>query len=126
MLNDKLTHSLKSIAFWCKLLGYVTIVIGVVSTIAGLIPFVIPAVFGLITVFLGVCLIKSGKKADEFLRNTTEQSLEEMLEYLAKYFKIQGIYFLVTLILTVLGIIASIILISLGIVAGEDVQLLTR
>ncbi|MBP1308897.1 hypothetical protein JOD82_001917 [Paenibacillus sp. 1182] len=91
------TKHIKSLVFWCRFLGYVTIASGIVSIFAGFVPFILPALLGVIPIVLGVFLLRAAKMASEFLRNSTEQSMESMLEYLAKYFKLQGIYTMVAL-----------------------------
>ncbi|ADO59662.2 DUF5362 family protein [Paenibacillus polymyxa] len=97
MNQFNVTKHIRSLVFWCRFLGFVTIASGIISIFAGLVPFILPALLGVIPIVLGVFLLKAAKMASEFLQNSSEQSMESMLEYLAKYFKIQGIYTIVAL-----------------------------
>lgn len=88
---NSVDQSLKRFAFWSKFVGYVTIVSGVLSALGGLFPYLLPAIYGVLTIFLGIFLVRSGKKADELRLTMSDESLTGMVENLAKYFKWQGI-----------------------------------
>jgi cadmium resistance protein CadD (predicted permease) len=101
-------------------MGYISIIAGVISVIAGLIPFVFPGLFGIIPIFLGLFLLKAGRKATDFLREANDANIEEMMDYLAKYFKLQGVYTIVMLALFILFVIVTVILMIAGVTAVGD------
>lgn len=111
-MNHDLQRIMKTISFWSKFMGYVMIVIGAIEVIFGLFPWILPALLGLFFVILGVYMVKAGKKAEEFNRYPSDESLQKMLEYLAKSFKLQGIYMVVCF---VLAIVLSLLFIYIGI-----------
>ncbi|WPS85564.1 DUF5362 family protein (plasmid) [Brevibacillus halotolerans] len=104
-------RTIDTISFWSKFMGYTMIFSGGIQVIVGLIPLVLPALFGVFLIFLGILMVKAGKKADEFNRDLSKENLGEMLEYLAKSFKLQGIY-------TVISIVLAIIILVIAILSG--------
>lgn len=111
-MNHNLQRVSQTISFWSKFMGYVMIVTGALEMIFGLFPWVVPALLGLFFVILGVYMVKAGRKAEEFNRYPSDESLQKMLEYLAKSFKLQGIYMVICF---VLAIILSLLFIFIGI-----------
>lgn len=116
-MDYQLQKNIKTIAHWSKFLGYLMMIAGVIQAIAGLVPMVLPALLGIISFVLGKYMVNAGKKAEEFLNSYSEKSMAEMIEYLAKYFKLQGIYSLVALGFVVLVFVGFTIALMAGIVA---------
>lgn len=98
-------RDLQAISKWGKFLGYVFIVTGVLSALMGVWAFVVGAIPGVITIFLGLYLLRSAKQADVLVRQYDEYALSEMLAYYAKFLKLQGVFMLVYLGLVALFVV---------------------
>lgn len=103
----KIEDSLRSIAKWGTFLGYVFIITGVLSALSGLFIFLVGAIPGLVNIFLGLFLLRSGKHASHLCKNYHEAELSGLLENYAKYLKVHGILFVVTLSLLTLMVVLS-------------------
>lgn len=101
-MDHRLRKALESLAFWNTILGWIMVAGGIISAISGLVPFVFPALLGAFSAYLGYCLIKSGREAKDLLQKGDENDLLLMVESLARYFKLQGIYLIACLIVVVL------------------------
>lgn len=96
-----LQETLKKFSFWTKFIGYVTVISGAISAFFGLFSFVIGAIPGIITIIMGIKLINAAKNAEELIHdpNLEDGQMEELIENMKTYFKIQGILMIVALLL---------------------------
>ena len=78
----------------------------------------IGAIPGVLQIIAGIFLMRSANEAGQMAAQFNELTEEHMLENYAKFVKMQGIYLIVTVGLSVLGIVLFIVLMTLGIVDG--------
>lgn len=114
-LDGVMFDSLKNIARWGRITGWIMMILGILSALGGLFAFVIGAVPGIITFFLGLYLKQSGDKASELIRTMNEETLVYMIKDYAKYLKVQGIYMIVSFVLVFL--VYFILFVSFGFAA---------
>lgn len=113
-MEDRLRKSLETMAFWNTLLGYFMLIGGIISAISGLVPLVFPAILGGLSAYLGYCLLQSGKQAKRLLQESNnEEGLLIMVESLARYFKLQGIYMFISLVFVFL-VVGLVIVFGIG------------
>jgi Trk-type K+ transport system membrane component len=98
---------LNSIAKWGKFLGYLYIIFGAIDAILGLFAFIIGAIPGVIMIFLGIFLLRTGKEAENLLQEYDERPLTEMLNNIAKYFKVMGILMIIGIVFAIIAIILA-------------------
>jgi hypothetical protein len=101
---------LQSIAKWGKFLGYLMIVYGAIYALLTIIT-VVGVGLGVLFIFSGLFLVRSGKQAEVLLHQYDERALSELLENYAKYLKLNGILMIVSVVLL---IVATIIVIATG------------
>lgn len=94
-------ESLKRISTWGKILGILMMIAGGLSALSGIFAFVIGAIPGLVTTFMGYLLFKTGKDAQEFLESQSEESIASLLDNYAKYLFLNGILLIITLVLVI-------------------------
>lgn len=93
-------ENLKKLAKWGKFIGWITLILGTISAVFGLLFFIIGAIPGAITAILGWTLVKATQSAEKLANDITdEQSFAEMIKNLALYFKMQGIYMIVIFVI---------------------------
>lgn len=96
-------ENIKKLAFWSSLLGWIMLISGVINAIIGLFAFIIGAIPGAITAFLGYKLIKASQQAKRlYEEGPSENCFNEFLIHFYQFFKIQGIVFIIGLVLAVL------------------------
>lgn len=94
--------SLKRISTWGKILGVLMMIFGGIYALLGLFAFIVGAIPGLVSAFMGYLLFKSGQAAEQFLQNQTEQALSDLIDNYAKFLLIQGILMIVSVVIVVL------------------------
>jgi hypothetical protein len=102
-LNMELEKSIRMIGYWSKFMGYTTLIFGILQLFSGIFTLGIGSVIGIVQIFLGFYLIKSANEADKFLGNLSENNLNEMLTYLGKYMRLQGVSLILGISLFILG-----------------------
>lgn len=105
-------YTLSETSKWAGYAGIIQIVMGAISALCGLFFFIIGAAPGVIMIILGVKLRNAKEQADEILLypEPNPEKLTLVLQNLNSYMKITFIYYLVMIILGVLGFLLSIIL----------------
>ncbi|MCA1064491.1 DUF5362 family protein (plasmid) [Rossellomorea sp. AcN35-11] len=101
MLTPHSVESLKGIQKWGKFMGYLTIIMGVIHALLGLFAFVVGAIPGIVTIFLGLFILRAAKNAEKLVIGYDEHSMNEMLDNFRKYLKVQGILLIISLVLLV-------------------------
>lgn len=96
-------HLLDTLSKWTNFVGIITIIVGILSciTIFGIVP-------GVISIILGLKLRNAKNSIDLYLRGQS-QEINNIIENLGAYFKIQGIYIIVSLALSIIGLIIGLI-----------------
>ncbi|WP_442637689.1 DUF5362 family protein [Rossellomorea marisflavi] len=75
---------------------------GIINALVGAIfGVIIGAIPGLVSVWLGYIIYKSGVEASEFLKDQKEERVEGILELYGKFLKVQGILLIVGLLLMI-------------------------
>ena len=105
-------EQLQQLTTWTGFVGVMSIIFGIISAIFGLFAFIIGAVPGIITIIMGVKLL-SAKNTGQALLNQPEgednmAKINELFANLGGYFKIQGVFIIISLILIVISIIFTI------------------
>lgn len=95
-------QTFKRIATWGKPLGIIFMITGIINALVGAIfGVIIGAIPGLVSVWLGYIIYKSGVEASEFLKDQKEERVEGILELYGKFLKVQGILLIVGLLLMI-------------------------
>lgn len=113
---ESVNRSLISISKWGKATGILFIIVGAFAALSGAFFFLIGAIPGVLQIIAGIFLMRSANEAGQMAAQFNELTEEHMLENYAKFVKMQGIYLIVTVGLSVLGIVLFVILMTLGIV----------
>lgn len=94
---------------WVNIVGIVYIIMGSLSALTGLMAFVVGAIPGAITVFLGIKLLGVKKAADRILmqQSATPEDMNLMISEYASFFMTQGILMIVGFALSILIIILA-------------------
>jgi hypothetical protein len=90
---------------WIKFVGVMSIIVGALSvlSISGIIIAWLP-------IWMGIILVSTSNLLDKSSRSHDEQALSESFEKMGKYFKLSGIFIIVMIILSIIGIIAAIMI----------------
>ncbi|MCY8423950.1 DUF5362 family protein [Bacillus vallismortis] len=118
MNPETMNKTLVSISKWGKATGILFIIMGALTALSGAFFFLIGAVPGVLQIIAGIFLMRSAKEAGQMAEHNSEQSKDFMLENYAKFVKMQGIYLIVSIAVSVLAIIAFFIFLMLGIADG--------
>ncbi|CAN2248595.1 DUF5362 family protein [Bacillus vallismortis] len=118
MNPETMNKTLVSISKWGKATGILFIIMGALTALSGAFFFLIGAVPGVLQIIAGIFLMRSAKEAGQMAEHNSEQSEDLMLENYAKFVKMQGIYLIVSIAVSVLAIIAFFIFLMLGIADG--------
>lgn len=110
MINQ---DNLQSYIKWANIVGIFTIIMGVLAALGGLFAFIVGAAPGVLMIIAGVKLLNAKKAASELVGIEDPQVFNDRLNSLfiesTGFLKFQGIYYIVSLILGVIGIIVSIV-----------------
>ncbi|MCY7893995.1 DUF5362 domain-containing protein [Bacillus vallismortis] len=118
MNPETMNKTLVSISKWGKATGILFIIMGALTALSGAFFFLIGAVPGVLQIIAGIFLMRSAKEAGQMAEHNSEQAEDLMLENYAKFVKMQGIYLIVSIAVSVLAIIAFFIFLMLGIADG--------
>lgn len=98
------SEQLKKLAFWSKFVGWCFLVTGILSALIGLFAFIIGAIPGMITSFMGWKLITAGTHAEKIsYTENDEGAFEDFIQNYLTFFKIQGILFMISIVLYILA-----------------------
>ena len=108
-----LKEQLQKLSTWTGVVGWITIISGIISTIGGLFLFIIGAIPDIITIVLRAKLISARKHANTLVINEAldDSEMLALISNLTTYFKIHGL-------LIIIGIILSIVVIYLGFIGA--------
>ncbi|MEC1665950.1 DUF5362 family protein [Bacillus mojavensis] len=118
MNPETVNKTLISISKWGKATGILFIIMGAFTALSGAFFFLIGAVPGVLQIISGIFLMRSAKEAGLMPEKHSGQSEDLMLENYAKFVKMQGIYLIVSIAVSILAIIAFFIFLMLGIADG--------
>ncbi|MGF7534502.1 DUF5362 family protein [Bacillus mexicanus] len=118
MNPETVNKTLISISKWGKATGILFIVMGAITALSGAFFFLIGAIPGVLQIIAGIFLMRSAKEAGQMAEHKSGQAEDLMLENYAKFVKMQGIYLIVSISISVLAIIAFFIFLMLGIADG--------
>lgn len=90
-----------SLAGWMKFIGIYTVVIGSITCLG-----IITCAIGIPMIFSGLSLIKASKNLNLYQNVNNPFSLNEFFITLGKYFKIQGIFIIIGIALSIVYIAA--------------------
>lgn len=93
---------IKRVSTWGKILGITTVISGIFNAIIGLIFFIFGAVPGIISIYLGYQIYKTGRAAGEYLTFENEDSILALLESYSKYLIVSGVLMLISLVIALL------------------------
>ncbi|MFH0346247.1 DUF5362 family protein [Bacillus vallismortis] len=118
MNPETMNKTLISISKWGKATGILFIIMGAITALSGAFFFLIGAVPGVLQIISGIFLMRSAKEAGQMAEHNSGQSEDLMLENYAKFVKMQGIYLIVSIAVSILAIIAFFVFLMLGIADG--------
>ncbi|MBY8911689.1 DUF5362 domain-containing protein [Bacillus sp. YC2] len=118
MKPESVNRSLVTISKWGKATGILFIIMGAFAALSGAFFFLIGAIPGVLQIIAGIFLMRSAKEAGQMAEQFNELSEENMLDHYAKFVKMQGIYLIVSIGISVIAVILVIIFMMLGIVDG--------
>ena len=108
--NNYISSILDSLSGWMKFIGIYTIVVGAITCIG-----IITAAIGIPMIFSGIGLTNASKSLKEYREYNNQFTLNDFFTYLNKYFKIQGIFAIIGIVLSVIYIAFLLIFIIVGI-----------
>ncbi|MCP6683660.1 DUF5362 family protein [Bacillus nakamurai] len=118
MKPESVNRSLVTISKWGKATGILFIIMGAFAALSGAFFFLIGAIPGVLQIIAGIFLMRSAKEAGQMAEQFNELSEENMLDHYAKFVKMQGIYLIVSIGISVIAVILVIIFMMLGIADG--------
>ena len=118
MNPETMNKTLISISKWGKATGILFIIMGAITALSGAFFFLIGAVPGVLQIISGIFLMRSAREAGQMAEHNSGQSEDLMLENYEKFVKMQGIYLIVSIAVSILAIIAFFIFLMLGIADG--------
>lgn len=96
---------------WTNIVGIFSIVMGALSALAGIFALVVGAIPGVIMIIMGVKLLNAKKAAQELLAvediTTAIPVFDQLLAETTTYFKIQGILYIVSIVISIIGMIVG-------------------
>lgn len=98
------TATLQTLSKWAGFVGIMSIIIGAFTCLGAIGTFGLSLIPGVITIVMGVKLRSAKASIDKYLAGGGNE-LNNIFENLGTYFKIQGILYIITIVLTVLGIL---------------------
>lgn len=107
--NNYMPSILDSLSGWMKFMGIYTIIVGALTCLG-----IITAAIGIPMIFSGIGLHNASKSLKEYKELSNQFSLNDFFAYLHKYFKIQGIFVIIGIVLSVLYITFLIVFLVLA------------
>jgi hypothetical protein len=107
MINQ---DNIQSFIKWSNIVGILSIVFGALAALAGIAAFLIGAIPGVLMILAGLKLLNA-KRAAEGLVGIEDPTLlvekfDQLISESTAFFKFQGIYYIVSIVLSIIGIIA--------------------
>lgn len=99
---------LKKTSKWLKIVAILTIISGVLACLGAFTTFGLSLIPGIINIILGVKLNNAKKAIDNYLRGDFN-SINEVFDNIGQYFKIQGIFMIAGIVISILMVIAMVI-----------------
>jgi hypothetical protein len=109
--HSRLESALRGMKGWLKFLGILMIIMGIPSALA---------LVGILYIWLGVVLIQAGSKAQQFLVSKSTDDLADFAGKLRTYFLVTGILSLIGIILGVITACIYAIIAIMAIVSGTS------
>lgn len=106
--NFVLYPVLDSLAGWIKFMGIFTIVMGAITCLG-----IITAAIGVPMILSGISLNKASDNLNLFKNFNSPYTLNEIFTHLNKYFKIQGIFVIIAVVLLILYIAAFLVIFTI-------------
>lgn len=106
MINQE---NLQSFIKWTNIVGILSIVFGALAALAGIAAFLVGAIPGVLMILAGVKLLNAKRTATELLdifdSETATEKFNQLIVDSTAFFKFQGIYYIASLVMSVIGII---------------------
>lgn len=106
MINQE---NIQSFIKWTNIVAIFSIIIGSLAALGGVVAFLIGAAPGVLMIIAGVKLLNAKKSAQELVGIEDpvlfSEKLNQLISDSTAFFKFQGIYFIVSLIMGILGLI---------------------
>ncbi len=113
MINQE---NIKGFIKWTNIVAILSIILGALAALGGLIAFIVGAIPGVLMIIAGVKLLNAKKAAAELAGIEDPVIFNERLNSLISestgFFKLQGIYYIVSIIMSILAIIIYIVVIA--------------
>jgi len=113
MINQE---NIKGFIKWTNIVAILSIILGALAALAGVIAFIVGAIPGVLMIIAGVKLLNAKKAAVELVGIEDPVIFNERLNSLISestgFFKLQGIYYIVSIIMSILAIIIYIVVIA--------------
>ncbi len=113
MINQE---NIKGFIKWTNIVAILSIILGALAALAGVIAFIVGAIPGVLMIIAGVKLLNAKKAAVELAGIEDPIIFNERLNSLISestgFFKLQGIYYIVSIIMSILAIIIYIVVIA--------------
>lgn len=113
MINQE---NIQSFIKWTNIVGIFSIILGALAALAGIFAFVIGAIPGVLMIIAGVKLLNAKKAAAELAGIEDPVIFNERLNNLISestgFFKFQGIYYIVSIVMGVIGVVIYIAIIA--------------
>jgi|HigsolmetaAR206D_1030411.scaffolds.fasta_scaffold00003_28 hypothetical protein len=93
---------MKRISLWGRVIGIVTMITGGLSALVGLFALVIGAIPGIVSVYMGYLIYKTGRSAKEYLENQSSNAIEDLLKSYSTQLLTSGILLIISLIILLL------------------------
>ncbi|MRX74436.1 hypothetical protein GJU40_20195 [Bacillus lacus] len=100
----QMQESLRNISKWGAFLGYLFIILGGLYALVGLFLFIVGAIPGIISIFLGIYILRSARQAKDLLQEYEEKALAELMLNYAKFLRLLGILMAIGLIINLIAI----------------------
>lgn len=101
---------------WTNIVGIFSIVLGALAALAGIFAFVVGAIPGVLMIIAGVKLLNAKKAAAELAGIEDPVIFNERLNNLISestgFFKFQGIYYIVSIVMGIIGVVIYIAIIA--------------
>lgn len=101
------SQKLRELSTWTGVVGWVTVIAGGLSALAGLFAFVIGAIPGVVSLIMGLKLLEVKKHAEMLAFSPTPNDVDNlaMITDLTTYFKIQGVLIIIGVVLGIFGLL---------------------